>query len=112
MLAGRNRLVTADDFKSTLRRGRRFTGSTTVVHVASTGESRPPRFGFIITRKVGNAVKRNLVRRRLRALCYRLLPAVAPGTDVVVRALPGSEQVPSATLHKDVVDALSRSLPN
>ena len=35
---------------------------------ASGGEgSRPPRVGFTVTRKIGNAVVRNRIRRRLRA---------------------------------------------
>ena len=35
------------------------------------------RFGFIVGKTVGNAVRRNLVRRRLKAAAYELLPQLA-----------------------------------
>ena len=43
------------------------------------------RVGFTVSRKVGNAVERNRVRRRLRAAAGAVLPARAkPGHDYVV----------------------------
>jgi ribonuclease P protein component len=43
------------------RRGRLF-----LLEVLSRGDDAPPRFGLTVTKKVGNAVTRNRVRRRLR----------------------------------------------
>ena len=70
----------------------------------------PPRFGFIVTKAVGGAVTRNTVKRRLRAVGHAVLPSVAGGTDVVIRALPGSAEVPWATLHSEIETSLSRSV--
>ena len=39
-----------------------------------TGEVAPLRVGFTVTRRVGNAVIRNRVRRRLRAAAEKILP--------------------------------------
>lgn len=80
----------------------------TVVHVLHTGDG-PPRFGFIVTKAVGGAVVRNTVRRRMRAVCYDVLDRVASGTDVVIRALPGSDQLTYAKLHSEIADGLERS---
>ncbi len=45
------------------------------------------RFGFTITKKIGNAVMRNRIRRRLRAALVHVAPANAdPQTDYVVVA--------------------------
>jgi len=44
---------------------------------------RPPRYGFTVTRKVGNAVVRNRIRRRLRE-AVRLVDDGAAGTDYVL----------------------------
>lgn len=44
------------------------------------------RFGFITSRKVGKAVARNLVRRRLREIARLHLPEVRPGFWVVTVA--------------------------
>ncbi len=65
-----------------------------------------PRFGFIVTKAVGGAVTRNTVKRRLRAVGHSVLPGVPQGTDVVIRALPGSAEVPWATLHTEIRDGL------
>ena len=49
------------------------------------GPEAPCRVGFTVTRKVGNAVERNRVRRRLVALSRALLPRYARnGTDYVL----------------------------
>lgn len=49
------------------------------------GDDRPPRVGFTVTKKVGNAVERNRIRRRLREAVRLAGAAVArPGTDYVI----------------------------
>ena len=46
-----------------------------------------PRFGFTVTKKMGNAVVRNRIRRRLRAAVADLAPQLAdPTFDYVVLA--------------------------
>lgn len=74
----------------------------------STGEARPPRFGFIISKQVGKAVIRNTVRRRLKAVCAGALAEVPEGTDVVIRALPASATASFAELRADVTRCLAR----
>lgn len=49
------------------------------------GEDRLARVGFTVTKKVGKAVVRNRVRRRLRAVADQLMSEMAlPGWDYVV----------------------------
>ncbi len=66
------------------------------------------RFGFIVGKTVGIAIRRNLVRRRLKAVAYELLPQLPPGVDIVIRALPASAQAEWASLHEEVSRAVSR----
>ena len=79
-------------------------------------DSHVVRFGFIVSKSVGNAVVRNRVRRRLKAAAYQVLPllepaaAEGPGVDIVIRALPASAQVRWATLHEEVSGAADRFL--
>jgi ribonuclease P protein component len=80
-----------------------------VLHVLNTG-GLPTRFGFIVTKAVGTAVTRNLVKRRLRAVCRNLLPASMTGTDVVIRALPGSETATWERLRDEVSAGLRLSV--
>ena len=48
-----------------------------VLQARARGDAAPPRFGFTVSKKVGNAVERNRVRRRLREVVRRsaALPA-------------------------------------
>ncbi|MBX3094608.1 MAG: ribonuclease P protein component [Cryobacterium sp.] len=108
MLARANRLLTADDIRNTMRRGRRVSGSASIVHIVVGETDRPPRCGFVVSKKVGNAVTRNRVRRRLRAICRDVVSELAPGTDVVIRALPESAHSTWASLQGEISAALSR----
>ena len=101
MLARANRIVRADDYRNTVRRGRKSGTAHSVVYVRRRYDDQV-RFGFIVAKTVGNAVARNTVRRRLKHVCHDILPGVPPGTDVVVRALPGSLDVPWSTLLRDI----------
>jgi ribonuclease P protein component len=48
------------------------------------------RFGFITSRRVGGAVTRNLVRRRLREICRHHRSLIIPDRLVVVIAKPAA----------------------
>ena len=63
--------------------------------------------GFVVSKKVGNAVTRNRVKRRLRHLA-RGYDLAAP-CDVVVRALLSSATEPSR-LVDDLDDAWRRAM--
>lgn len=103
-------MVRPVDFRSAVRRGRRISTSGAVLHVLDRGTPGPSRFGFIVTKAVGNAVTRNTVRRRLRAVCRELVPVVPEGIDVVIRPLPGSDQLPWSILQSEVSDAVGKAV--
>jgi ribonuclease P protein component len=108
VLAKANRVTRAADYRMTVRRGSRYGGPHLIAYVRRSAPSSAVRFGFIVGKVVGNATRRNLVRRRLKALCHDLMPRVPAGTDVVIRALPGSADVPWATLQEEVTRAVDR----
>ncbi|SMH49164.1 ribonuclease P protein component [Rathayibacter oskolensis] len=108
MLARANRIVHGGEYRTVVRRGVRSTGPHTVTYVRKTSGSTPVRFGFIVAKTVGSAVTRNTVRRRLKAVAFELVSQVDPGTDVVIRALPGSADASWPELREEVVTAVSR----
>ena len=110
MLARDNRVTRPADFRSAVRSGRRVGAAHTMLHVVAREPGQQTRFGFIVTKAVGGAVTRNLVRRRLRAVCRDILPSVPPGVDVVVRALPGSDRASWDTLHSEVAAAIGKAV--
>ena len=110
MLARANRVVRPEDFRTVVRRGRRSSSPLAVYYRLEREPSDPIRFGFIVSRAVGGAVDRNLIRRRMRAVGRQFVEAGAHGADVVVRALPGSAQRDWASLSADMHDALDAPL--
>ena len=111
MLARTNRVVTADDYRSTVRSGRKITSRYAAVYFRSRNEiDLPTRFGFIVAKTVGNAVKRNQLRRRLKSICVGPLVSVPTGVDVVIRMLPGSAQITWSTLEEEVTVLLMRGM--
>ncbi len=111
MLPARNRLRERADFAAVMRGkgGARAASHLIVVHAnrtdARAGE--PPRVGFVVSRKVGIAVVRNRVKRRLRAQVATRLHGIPAGHDLVVRANPSAAAASSAALGQD----LDRLLP-
>ncbi|MBK8446960.1 MAG: ribonuclease P protein component [Micropruina sp.] len=87
MLAQAARLRTADEFRTTLRRGVRCARPTLVLHMMRT-DNPPSRAGFVVSKAVGTAVRRNRVKRQLRHLVAARLADTPFACDVVVRALP------------------------
>jgi len=89
-----------------------------VVHVALPrepvpGAEVPPsaRAGFVVPKTVGNAVVRNLVRRRLRHLIRDRLASLSAGATVIVRVLPGAAQLSYTELGDQLdgaIDAATR----
>ena len=67
------------------------------------------RVGFTATKKIGNAVKRNRARRRLRAAVDEVLRnSNAAGADLVVVARQGTIARPYSDLKSDLTAALRR----
>lgn len=93
MLPASARLRSSDDFRTTVRRGRRIGRPTLVLHVVSRPDT-ITRAGFVVSKAVGGAVTRNRVKRRLRHLVAARLTGTGTGLDVVVRALPAAATTP------------------
>jgi ribonuclease P protein component len=68
-----------------VRRGEKRRGRFFLMEILDRGDDKPPRVGFTVTKKVGNAVVRNRVRRRLKeAVRTRAAGDMGPGKDYVI----------------------------
>ena len=109
MLSRVNRITRAADFRATVRTGRKISSPNAVVYSISRSGGEPTRFGFIVSKAVGNSVIRHRVTRRLRAVGFSILADIPGSRDVIVRALPGSIEADWATLRSEIADAIARS---
>jgi ribonuclease P protein component len=112
VLPASNRLRRSDDFRRAVRTGRRAGRRAVVVHLlpGSGPTTEPARVGFVVNKAVGNAVLRNRVHRRLRAVMAARLPDLPAGSLTVVRALPTSASASYDELVADIDGALQRVL--
>ena len=67
------------------------------------------RVGFTVTKKIGGAVIRNRMKRRLRALARELLPnAGIPGADHVLIGRAGGVERDFSSLRSEFTKALNK----
>lgn len=78
------RLVKRSEFLAA-RRGKKSRGPYFLIESIDRGDGGPPRVGFTVTKKVGNAVTRNRIRRRLKEACRVYAGGdMAVGRDYVI----------------------------
>lgn len=86
------RLSKREDFERVRREGARWRGKYCVLNAAPAqadgSHALRTRVGYITTRSVGGAVKRNRARRLLREAIRYLSDAIVPGWDIVLIAQP------------------------
>jgi len=76
---------------------------------ASPDSAAPVRVGFTVSRKVGNAVARNRVRRRLREVARLVIPGRARADlDYVLVGRQAALTRKFTILQQDLVEALKR----
>ena len=95
-----------------LNRGRK---SVTPYFILRSAASPQPtdvaRVGYTVTAKCGNAVIRNRIKRRLRALVRELFPSLAqPGTDYVLIALASAKPSAAEVDYTELREAMRRAL--
>ena len=110
MLPAENRLTESAMFAATVRSGQRVGGRNLVLHLMSRESGDPALVGFVVSKAVGNAGRRNRVKRRLRAIVAPSLSRIPEGSLLVVRALAPSADADFAALHHDVDRSLERLL--
>jgi len=90
-----------------VRRGEKRRGRLFLLELLARGDGAPPRVGFTVTKKVGNAVVRNRIRRRLReAVRVHAADDMQAGNDYVI---VGREDVLAASF-AEIGAELSRRL--
>jgi ribonuclease P protein component len=93
------------DFARVQRRGKRRVGAA---FVALSTEGRDvSRVGITVAKTVGNAVVRNRLRRRVKAMLDRAAFGSPPYRDVVLIARPGAGELDAAAIAAELARLLT-----
>ena len=102
----RSRLTGAKRYSQIHQDGRSAANRLLVIRVLPNGTDQT-RFGFVVSKRIGNAVVRNKVKRRLRE-ALRTRP-VAAGWDAIFIARKGSEKASYQKLEQAADNLLRRN---
>ena len=90
-------------------RGRKWAAPGLVLQAAGRGDEDPPRVGFTVTKRIGNAPERNRVKRRLREAARLVMPNRArDGYDYVLIGRKATLDRDFAGLKDDLALALRK----
>jgi ribonuclease P protein component len=95
------RLIHASEFRLVKASGRSWTGKHLVLAILRREIDAPPRIGIITTRRLGNAVCRNQVRRRIREVFRLNQHRIRRGLWLVTIARPSSAMATFSDLERD-----------
>ena len=107
------RLRRRADFLRCYERGRRQHGRLVTLFVLERGQEAPgPRLGITVTRKVGGAVVRHRIKRRIREIYRRWSQRrQLPPYDLLVHVKPSTKQADFATLETEIQRLLRQLIP-
>jgi ribonuclease P protein component len=94
-----HRLSKAKDFAALRRNGRSWSDGLLVL-VARPNERKAGRVGFVVGKRIGNAVVRNKIKRRLREAVR--LGGIEEGWDLILIARKGSSEADYHDLNRSV----------
>lgn len=103
------RLRRPDQFQRVRREGRSW-GSPLLTLNAAANRRRMARSGFVVGKRIGNAVERNRIRRRVREAVRLSYDWIAPGWDLVfIARSPSLSTVDFADIRSTIERLLRRA---
>ena len=96
------------DYQQIFRSSRWINGRWLTLHYRK-GKGLRSRWGMVVSRRVGGAVVRNRVRRRLREICREFDPHLKQKMDLVVVGKKGIDQVDFWSLRRDFLQVCYRA---
>ena len=95
------RLTRSAEFARVRSEGKAQRGGLLVLGFLETENSEPFRAGFVTAKRVGGAVMRNRLRRRLREIVRRHQHELRPGVWMVIVARPAAARATSRALEDE-----------
>lgn len=108
MLKRELRINKGKDYKLIYEKGKKFSGKYVIIYVKENNLGYN-RFGFVVSKKIGNAVVRNRVKRQLRSIVNREKANLNGSSDVVIICRHNLKGYTFDLLHKDITNILKKA---
>lgn len=97
------------DFQAVYSKGRSVANRAAVIYALPQKPAGDSRIGFAAGKKLGKAVVRNRIKRRIKEAVRLLWPRVKPGFSVIVIARQASKDMAFTQLQSLLADLLERA---
>ncbi len=101
------RIKRRDDFRRAFRAGVEWKGACFSLRLVE--ETSGPRIGIVVSRRFGNAVERNRVKRRIRE-GFRRIAAQLPAVDIIILPRPACQRLGVEEFGRTLVAAIHDAL--
>ena len=108
MLNRNNRLRKRYQYKYIYKSGKFLSEKAVTLHFVSS-KTKFVKIGFAVTKKIGHAIKRNLVRRRLREIMRKHLPNIKENFNIIIVAKEQILDTEFLSLEKQIFNLLKRA---
>ena len=108
MLNKNNRLRKRYQFQYIYKSGKYISEKAVTLHYVPS-KTKSIKVGFAVTKKIGHAIKRNLIRRRLREILRKYLPSLKQNYNIILVAKEQILETEFAKLERQVVNLLNRA---
>ncbi len=96
------------EFRYTYRAGKSCGGRLlSLVYAKNRGKQ--PKIGFSVSKKIGNAVTRNRVKRRMREAITPLIPQIKGGMNLIFIARDSMIDAPFLSIREQMLSQLMRA---
>lgn len=100
----------SSDFKLIAKTGEKWFSDSFIVQISKheDGSARPSRFGLVVSKKIGNAVRRNFVKRRFREVLRSCISSEISGMDIILIGRLSSVERSLPQMKNDMIWSLKR----
>jgi ribonuclease P protein component len=107
-MAALHKLKKNYEFKKVYNEGRYYVEKYVVMYIIA-NNSALNRVGFSVSKKVGNSVVRNKIKRRMKEVYRQLADNTKLGFDIVYTARAGSGSADYSMIEKNIISILKRA---
>lgn len=103
------RIRRTSEFATVRNKGASWTGRLLILAAMPLENEASPRFGFTVTRRIGNAVVRNRIRRRLSGIISAVAPDISRSCLIVTIPRHGAARAEFSALQAEWIKLARRA---